>query len=196
MSVARAKIEKMLSRLKLLAFTTVDEEGRVLSFHIDEKEKQEQAKLDGCYVIKTELKRKKVSAAIIHQRYKDLALVEQGFRTIKTGLLETRPIYVRKEKRTRGHVLVVMLAYIIVHELQNLWAEEDLTVHEAVTELSTLSSDEIKIGEDASLHQIPQPRDLVEKLLNLSKVVLPGALPCRNIKVTTTRKLTSRRKRK
>ena len=120
MSVARAKIEKMLSRLKLLAFTTVDEEGRVLSFHIDEKEKQEQAKLDGCYVIKTELKRKKVSAAIIHQRYKDLALVEQGFRTIKTGLLETRPIYVRKEKRTRGHVLVVMLAYIIVHELQNL----------------------------------------------------------------------------
>ena len=53
-----------------------------------------------------------------HQRYKDLAQVEYGFRTIKTGLWETRPVYVRKEERTRAHVFVVMLSYIIVHELR------------------------------------------------------------------------------
>ncbi|KWT74168.1 hypothetical protein [Candidatus Magnetominusculus xianensis] len=60
----------------------------------------EQTLLDGCYVIKTELKKEEVSAETVHERYKDLASVEQGFRTMKTGYLETRPIFVRKEKRT------------------------------------------------------------------------------------------------
>ena len=61
--------------------------------------------LDGCYVIKTELPQEEVAAETVHQRYKDLAFVEQGFRTIKTGLLETRPIFVRKEQRTKANPL-------------------------------------------------------------------------------------------
>ncbi|MCK5187796.1 MAG: IS1634 family transposase, partial [Deltaproteobacteria bacterium] len=73
-----------------------------------------------------------------------MAQVEYGFRTIKTGLLETRSVYVRKEERTRGHVFVVMLSYIIVHELRKLWVEMDMTVQEAIKELSTITCDEIK----------------------------------------------------
>ncbi len=48
---------------------------------------------------------------IIHGRYKDLALVEWTFRTIKTVELEIRPVLVRLAKRTREHAFVVMLAY-------------------------------------------------------------------------------------
>ncbi len=50
----------------------------------------------------------------LHDRYKDLAMVEQAFRTMKQAFEEIRPIYVRKEKRTRGHVLVCMLAYMVI----------------------------------------------------------------------------------
>ncbi len=38
-----------------------------------------------------------------HERYKDLAEVEQGFRTLKTGHMEIRPWYVQKEESTRTH---------------------------------------------------------------------------------------------
>jgi len=40
--------------------------------------------LDGCYVLKTDLSATAASKELIHERYKDLALVEWAFRTSKT----------------------------------------------------------------------------------------------------------------
>ena len=34
-----------------------------------------------------------------HERYLDLTRVEQDFRTLKTGLLEIRPVFVREARR-------------------------------------------------------------------------------------------------
>jgi len=194
LAVAKSKIELLITKLKIRSFAKVDIEGRGLSLQVDEEQKKEAKVLDGCYVIKTELKKTEISAEMAHQRYKDLAQVEYGFRTIKTGLLETRPVYVRKEERTRAHVFVVMLSYIIVHELRKLWVEMDMTVQEAIKELSTITCDEIKLG-GTSFHQIPQPRDLGATLIRLANVSLPVALPCRNVKVATRKKLPERRKR-
>ena len=191
--VALRNINKEIEKLKLSNFITIENKERTLFLKIDHEKKKESAKLDGCYVVKTELKKELVSAETIHRRYKDLALVERGFRTMKTGLLETRPVFVRKEKRTRGHVFIVMLAYIIIHELQNLWSELDLTVEEGITELATIDSMEITIGE-TSYHQIPEPRDMGKELLRLTNVNLPPAMPCNNTKVATKRTLPERRK--
>jgi len=55
--------------------------------------------------LKTDLSSTAASKELIHQRYKDLALVEWAFRTSKTVQLEMRPIYVRLASRTRGHAL-------------------------------------------------------------------------------------------
>ena len=52
-------------------------------------------------------------------RYKNLGDVEFAFRTMKTTIEEMRPIFVRNEQRTKGHVFVVMLAYMIVKYLSN-----------------------------------------------------------------------------
>jgi len=194
LTVAKSKIELLITKLKIRSFAKVDIEGRGLSLQVDEEQKKGAKVLDGCYVIKTELKKTEISAEMAHQRYKDLAQVEYGFRTIKTGLLETRPVYVRKEERTRAHVFVVMLSYIIVHELRKLWVEMDMTVQEAIKELSTITCDEIKLG-GTSFRQIPQPRDLGATLIRLANVSLPVALPCRNVKVATRKKLPERRKR-
>jgi len=78
---------------------------------IDEAALREASKLDGCYVITTDLDAGCADMQTVHDRYKDLARVEWAFRTSKTAMLEMRPIHVRKEKRTRGHALVVMLAF-------------------------------------------------------------------------------------
>jgi len=56
-------------------------------------------------------------AAGVSQRYTGLMAVERDFRTMKTGLLELRPIFLRKAARTEGHVLVTMLALKMVHAL-------------------------------------------------------------------------------
>ena len=191
--VAKRKIEELIEKLKLTNFIKVEVEERRVLLNINEEKKKEISVLDGCYVIITELNKEDVSGETVHQRYKDLALVERGFRTIKTGFLETRPVFVWKEKRTKGHVFVVLLAYIIVHELQKLWAEIDLTVEEGISELSTINSVEIIINE-ISYQQIPQPRYIGKTLLKLANVRLPYAIPCRNIKVATRKKLPERRK--
>jgi hypothetical protein len=187
-SVASEYLTQWLDKLKLSEFCHIEAKERVLSFKVDRDKKDKASLLDGCYVIKTELDKESVSADIIHQRYKDLALVEQGFRTIKTGLLETRPVFVRKAKRTRGHVLIVMLAYLMIQELQTLWAEADLTVEEGILELSALTTIEIQLGQTC-YQQIPTPRELGRKLLHLAKVRVPHALPSKNIKVATRKKL-------
>jgi transposase len=189
LSVSSDYLVQWLDKLKLSTFCHIEAKERVLSFKVDQEKKDNVSLLDGCYVIKTELGRESISAEMIHQRYKDLALVEQGFRTMKTGFLETRPVFVRKAKRTRGHVLIVMLAYLIIQELQKLWSEEDVTVEEGILELSVLTTIEIQIGQTCC-QQIPKPRELGRKLLRLANVRLPHALPSRNTKVATRKKLT------
>jgi len=65
-------------------------------------------------VVKTDAPKEVLDSQTAHDRYKDLSNVEFAFRTMKTAVEEIRPIFVRKEDRTRGHVFVVMLAYMIV----------------------------------------------------------------------------------
>ena len=40
----------------------------------------------------------------VHDSTMAIEKVERDFRTLKTGLLEVRPVWVRKKSRTRGHV--------------------------------------------------------------------------------------------
>jgi transposase len=63
---------------------------------------------------------------------KELAMVETAFRTCKTTHLEVHPVFVRTEANTRGHVLVVMLAYLIVRALKKAWKDFDLTEEEGL----------------------------------------------------------------
>ena len=96
---------------------------------------------------------------------KDLALVEWAFRTSKTVQLEMRPIYVRLASRTRGHALVVMLAYRIIKELAQYWHAVDLTVAEGLKELDALCVTEIVLANGVRYYRIPQSRPLSQQLL-------------------------------
>ena len=111
--VAKRNINEETTKLKLNSIVAVEFNERKLKLNINEVEKKKQGELDGCYVVKTEAAKDVLNTKTAHDRYKDLSLVEYAFRTMKTTIEELRPIFVRKEGRTRGHVFVVMLAYMI-----------------------------------------------------------------------------------
>ena len=112
--VALRKIRNRISRLKLKKILEMSVNERVLTVTTDKKAQEKAEELDGCYVVKTNVPEKNIDTKTAHDRYKDLANVEFAFRTMKTTLEEIRPIYLQKEGRTRGHVFVVMLAYMII----------------------------------------------------------------------------------
>jgi len=171
----------------------VAKNGRSLSLQVDEIKHQEAARLDGCYALKTDLAAQTVAKEVVHARYKDLALVEWAFRTSKTTQLELRPVHVRLAAHTRGHVLVVMLAYRIARELEQRWARLDLRVQEGLDELAGLCATEIVDGGRARCCQIPEPRASVGALLKAARVRLPEALPCRGVIVSTKKSLAKRK---
>ncbi len=192
---AKKEISGYIEKLGLANWVTIRYRKRVLILDTDEDELAEISKLDGCYVLKTDLTKEKADKEIIHDRYKDLKLVEWAFRTEKTFHLEIRPVNVRKEKRTRGHVFVVMLAYILVQELTKRWRDIDKTVEEGIKELSQLCAHKVIIDGCFRLNKVPKPRLSSRKLLQTAGVRIPEILPCKGISVATRVKLPDKRKR-
>lgn len=193
-TTAEKTLRAKIAQMKVEAWLHVETEGRALQLTVNPPALDDAARLDGCYVIKTDLPENAASKQVVHDRYKDLAEVEQGFRTCKTAHLETRPIHVRTEEHTRAHVLVVMLAYLIRRELSRAWMPLDLTVQEGLHQLQTLCSTEIRVQGSASCLRIPAPSDASRALLKALEIHLPDALPHSLTRVVTRKKLPERRK--
>jgi transposase len=187
------KIQARITQLAVSGWLKVEEKERILSLVVDEAALKEEAQLDGCYVLITDLPKAQASAETVHARYKDLAEVEQAFRTMKTGHLEIRPIYVRTEAHTRGHVLVAMLAYLLRQELAQAWEKQNLTVEEGLARLSRICLQEIRVKGRPGFFVIPKPTPEVQALLDALKVTLPKTLTPSPVIVDSTRKLPERR---
>ena len=185
--VARAKTLRIADWVEL----TVGERSMTLTINKDAQ--TEAAKLDGCYVLKTDLTPAQAPKEIVHDRYKDLASVEHAFRTCKTAHLEVRPIFLRLEARTRAHAFVVMLAYQIIQYLASCWSTLDFTVEEGLHALATLCLMEVSPTNAPSYHCIPTPRDAIARLLHCADIKLPKAFSLSGTRVSTKKKLHSER---
>ena len=112
----------------------------------------------------------------------------------KTVHLEARPVYVRLASRTRGHLFVVMLGYLLVQELSRCWRSLDITVEEGLDELTTLCTTQVIVKGKSLLHNIPQPRNSVSQLLQAAQIEMPRKLGSRAVQVSTRKKLVEERK--
>lgn len=92
------------------------------SFTRNEASIQEEAALDGFYVLRTSVPAGTLDAAAVVSTYKSLAQVERAFRSIKTVDLEVRPIHHRLAGRVRAHVFLCMLAYYVVWHMRQALA--------------------------------------------------------------------------
>jgi hypothetical protein len=129
----------------------------------------------------------------IHKRYKDLANVEWAFRTMKSDTIELRPVYVGKKPRTRAHVFIAMLSYIIEKHLMERWIDLNITVEEGIHELSSINCITVNAGA-VTYNQVPEPREIGSSLLKALSVTLPKALQSKGIYVSTRKKLEPKRK--
>ena len=83
---------------------------------------EQEAKLDGIYVIRTSESVERLSAADTVRSYKSLAQVERAFRTLKGIDLLIRPIRHRTEDRVPAHIFLCLLAYYVEWHLRRAWA--------------------------------------------------------------------------
>jgi hypothetical protein len=138
----RAKVETLqrqaqswINHYGFSAWLKLQVGARTVSWTKDETVGADLELLDGCYVLETDLPACVADAQAVHARYMSLMNVERDFRTMKTGLLELRPIFLRKAERTQGHALVSMLALKLVRALDRRVAPLGLTVEDAVERL-------------------------------------------------------------
>jgi transposase len=190
---ALRKAIKKAYKLKINNWIEIKVKERNLNIVEDEEKLSEVSRLDGCYVIKSDLSVDTASAQMIHDRYKSLSEVEWAFRTMKTTLLEVRGIFVRKAARTQAHVFTIMIAYLLAYELRRLWADVEVTVEEGIAELASLCTTEVRL-KAVSCQTVPEPRELGKSLLEKASVTLPKAIPCRGINVVTRKTLVPERK--
>jgi transposase len=190
---AAKKIRHYAAKLKIEKWAIVQQNDSFITLKVDNDRLSEEAKFDGCYIIKTNAAdSSEASSSIIHARYKDLSTVEWAFRTMKTTQLEVRPHYVRKCSRTDGHVFIVMLVYKLIQYLRSAWQHIEMTVEEGISLLGGFHS--LLRGGNPSCQYIPQPDVRTKELLMALDIHLPEVLPYKKVNVATRKKLVNERK--
>jgi hypothetical protein len=92
-------------------------------FTLDEQKIEQEARYDGKWVLQTSLADE---PKLIALAYKELWMVEDMFRTMKT-ILETRPIYHKCDESIRGHVFCSFLALVLRRALERRLEEKGET---------------------------------------------------------------------
>jgi len=174
---AQKQILVFIKKLKVQKFMDCKIEENKIKLEIADKlEMKEINRLDGCYVIKTDLPKECGNSQEIHSSYKNLALVESAFRAIKTTMEEIQPVYVRKESRTRGHVFVCMLAYLILKYIDDFTSSLDLTKRFVIDTLNQISYINYSFG-NQKIKALPNKlHDHQEQILQALTVKLPKYL--------------------
>ena len=169
-----AQAQQRLKHYRLHGWISLQLEGRKVVWREDGEARGIEAQLDGCYVVETDLPPPAATTQEVHDRYLDLTLVERDFRTLKTALLEIRPVFLRKASRTRGHALVSLLALKLARELDRRVAPLGITAEEALTRLEGVRL--ISIGTpEAKLWRLADsyPAAQTEVLEKLPKIPAP-----------------------
>ncbi len=186
----RAKVDIQLRNLKafakklnILTLVDISVDGRTIALIKNDECLVNVTRLDGCYVIKTDLTVEQCDAHNVHARYKDLSQVESTFRSMKTELLEVRPIYVRKDKRTRGHVFITSLAYMIIHEIKRLTPDlKNIPIKEVIADLSSIQMVELE-DSDGAFYRVPTSDQSTQSLLKSLNVSIPPLIPKNGIQL-------------
>ena len=176
-------MEVWVVRHKLTGRVEIKLEGRQLKVERKEEAIRRALELAGCYVVTTDVAPAAMSARQVHDSYVSLAKVERDFRTLKTGLLEVRPVWVRKESRTRGHVFCCLLALKVSREMERRLRAtfgttetraDAITLPDALLALARLCLLHYTVDEKTTLTKLPKPDARQQEILQALGVTLPA----------------------
>jgi transposase len=124
------RVGRVINKYKVAKHFKLTIEPASFSYRIDEERVEQEAALDGIYVLRTPLRPERITAADLVRSYKSLSDVERAFRSLKTVDLKVRPIHHRLPDRVRAHILLCMLAYYVEWHMREAWrallfADED-----------------------------------------------------------------------
>ena len=130
------KVGRVLNKHKVGKHFRLTIDDNLLTWERKQQAIEQEAGLDGIYVIRTSESSAQLSAENAVRGYKRLADVEQAFRSLKSLELLVRPIHHRLEQRVKAHIFVCLLAYYVQWHLKRAWspllfADEDLQQHRA-----------------------------------------------------------------
>jgi transposase len=116
------KVGRVLDKHKVGKHFALSIEDGVLVWQRKQADIDAEAALDGIYVIRGSEPATELSADDAVRNYKQLADVEQVFRTLKGMELLVRPIHHRADGRVRAHLFVCLLACYVRWHLKRAWA--------------------------------------------------------------------------
>lgn len=111
------RVGRVLGRFKMAKHFRYEITDAGFRFERDPERIEDEAALDGVYVIRTTVPKEQMTAAAAVEAYKNLSQVERAFRSAKTDL-DVRPLHHHTEQRVRAHVFLCMLAYYVEWHLR------------------------------------------------------------------------------
>jgi transposase len=159
-----ARVGRVLQKYKMAKFINwhieAGKDGETKScehklvWTLDEAKISREQKLDGCYVITTNLPPEIKTTEEVVQSYKDLGNIERAFRNIKTVTLEMRPIHHKMDHRIEAHIFICMLAYYVqwhmhrafepLYQSDGQGANRSLTFNNLIEELKSIRSNTMR----------------------------------------------------
>lgn len=193
------KLQSWAVHHKLNRFVRLDLDGRMIRMHVDEDARNDVAKLDGCYVVTSNVSAKQMSASEVHEAYMALQRVERDFKDLKGEDLKLRPVFVRKAQRTRGHVFCAMLSLKILHEIGRCLRENRLnpqgeldqrfsTPKDVLRRLARVVLLEYEVPGSETAVRLPQMDDDLAALLRVLEVPVPSMPKRSNRRTPGTRR--------
>lgn len=176
------QLQAWIARHKLTGLVELQLRQRMLTLAKNEAAIERAMDLAGCYVVTSDVPKEQMSGQEVHDSYVGLQKVERDFRAMKTGLLEVRPVFVRKESRTRGHVLACMLALKLSREIERrlraVFGTTDsdphaITLPDALAALSRLCLLHYPIDAETTVTRLPRPDVRQKEILTALGVALP-----------------------
>jgi len=124
------RVGRVVNKYKVAKHFSLDIGEGTFDFCVDTESVENEASLDGIYVVRTSLRKSHMSAEDAVRSYKKLSQVERAFRSLKSMDLKVRPIFHHKENRVRAHIFLCMLAYYVEWHMKEalrplLFADED-----------------------------------------------------------------------
>lgn len=174
-----AQVGKILARYKMGKFVEWQFNAGRLQWQFKEAHIKQEKLFDGCYIISATVPKEQMNQDEIVGTYKNLSVVEQAFRNLKTVSLEIRPVYHKKDDRIRSHVFLCVLAFYLQwhmqQRLQPLFEADgegknrQWTVENAIERLMGIRKQRVKVAE-VEFDQVTQADPEQQRILDLLKV--------------------------
>jgi hypothetical protein len=175
------KVGRVINHYKVAKHFEIEIGNGTLQWHRRQDRIEQEAALDGIYVIRTSEPEERLAAADVVRGYKSLTTVERAFRCLKGIDLRVRPIYLRVDDHIRGHLLVCMLAYYVEWHMRQALAP--LLFHDEALPGDRVSRDPVSPAQPSAHVQQKKTRrtdDAGLPLHSFSSLLHDLATLCRN----------------